>query len=163
MTTAKIHLHWALRTVFLVVGLALPALALFGFTRDPNAGTEVFANISFAVGAAISLAFACAYHQVEVTPDALTLRYFPVYRKTITYSEISSYSFSDQPVSPMRYGGTGLQLSQGGLTLTNRKGYVLRLELITGHKYTIAFKDHAESAQIQNLLQEKTKHVSQLP
>lgn len=156
MTTAKIYLHWSIRLFLALIGVATPLVAFYGFTQDPEAGNVVVAGISVAVGAVIALVFVSAYHQIEFASDFLTLRYFPVYRKTIAYTQISSCHISEQQLSPTRYGGWGPQLAAGGFALTNRKGPILHLELTTGHRYNVALWNRAECAQVQEILNAKT-------
>ncbi len=82
---------------------------------------------------------------ISLSQDAITMRYFPIFRKTIPLSEVEEAKIMDD-FSPLRdAGGIGLRKAPGKLVLANASG--VAIEIISKESsYIYSFGKSAKTA-----------------
>lgn len=152
MTTRAVPIAAGWRVTMIGLPIVIAAIAI-----SPRLATAGAVPVGLALTLVIvtvtmwPLAF--ARHWIEASPDALTLRWVPLYRKRIPREQVTGWSVSEDAVSPWRYGGVGLRLASGGtLALVNRRGPVLELEVERYRRYVVALADAEEARAVREFM-----------
>lgn len=148
--TRRVHLTvWVRVTMFLAPLIA--AVFVPGEFADPEGSPWplVFVFL-FMVICMWPLAFVA--HWVEISGDGITLRYWPLLSRRISYSDLASVQYRDN-VSSWEFAGIGLRVASGGvLAFVNRKGPGVELRLTGGRAYFVILSDIAELTTVRDRL-----------
>lgn len=157
MRTKKIHLSMVLRAVLIGTGFACMVPVLITDHAE-NGSISPGSLIGVVVLAAVVIPVSFASHWAEFTDDDIRLRWAPIHTSRIPRESVTTWSVTDEAVSPWRYGGIGLRLaSRGTLAFVNRKGRVLELETSRNRRYAITLADDEEVAAVHRELSSRDR------
>ncbi len=135
--SARIPLHPILRVVF-VVCFALMLWELISEVADGMGRLPVWLLLAPATALVGAVAF--SYQRIEVTPSEVVFISFPFYRRRVPLDEIAAVRVV--PVDELKFAGWGLVLhTEGGVTLTNRRGDGVSIASTSGITTTISVEE----------------------
>lgn len=148
--TQKVSLPWWLSIPFLVIPVVLAVTSLPGELAESD--TAPWSLLVPLVLVTVCLwPMVLAKHWIERRDDALVLKYWPILRREVKYTDIVSVTFEEK-VTFSSAGGIGLRLGGGVLGFINQFGPALSIHTQGGKKYLIVVPNPDDCARLSQWL-----------